>query len=44
VPGGTTGPGNSETVGQEVLERKGALTDGLIYRPQAENSQYDKAP
>ena len=43
-PGGTTGPRNSENVGQEVLERKGALADELIYRPQAENSQYDRTP
>jgi hypothetical protein len=41
--GGTTGHGNSETVGQEVLERKGASTNELIFRPQAANSQYDKA-
>jgi hypothetical protein len=40
----TTGPGNNETVGQEVLKRRADTTNGLTYRLQAENSEYNKAP
>jgi hypothetical protein len=36
------GPGKNEIVGQEALKRKETSTNGPIYRPQAENSQYGK--